>query len=46
VHTQAPENYDALVDWDLKDLAGQAIQPGIYYWRLNQEPWNPILITP
>jgi hypothetical protein len=46
VHTQVAQSYDDLMDWDLKDSNGKAIQPGIFYWRLNQETWHPVFITP
>ncbi len=34
------------IKWDLRDGAGKAVAPGVYYYRLDNKPLVPVLVTP
>ncbi len=46
IFSQVFASLDSISDWTLKDLKKQAVKPGIYHLRVNQKPWETLVLLP
>lgn len=46
VFSQVFASLDSIADWTLLDTQKRAVKPGIYHLRVNQKPWETLVLLP